>query len=78
MNKPLTMIVKETKKKIVDICNESGLPTVILDFIMREISAEVHSLTERQSLEEEMAYTRMLTETSKKIESVEKDVDSKK
>lgn len=67
MNKPLTMVIKETKKEIANICNQSGLPPVILDLILQGIYSEVHSLSERQTLEEEMAYAKMLAETSDDI-----------
>ena len=56
MNKPLAMVIKETKNKLANVCNESGLPPIILDLIMQGIYSEIHSLAERQSLEEEMAY----------------------
>ncbi len=56
MNKPLTMVIKETKNKLANVCNESGLPPIILDLIMQGIYSEIHSLAERQSLEEEMVY----------------------
>jgi hypothetical protein len=62
MNKPLTMIVKETKSKLANICNESGLPPIILDLIMQGIYSEIHSIAERQSLEEEKSYKKMVEE----------------
>ena len=65
MNKPLTMVIKETQKKIANICNESGLPPSILDLIVQGICSEIHSLAERQTLEDEIAYTKMLKENTK-------------
>lgn len=59
MNKPLTMVIKETKNKLANICNESGLSPVILDLIMQGIYSEIHSLAEKQAAEEEMAYIKM-------------------
>lgn len=56
MNKPLTMTIKETKTKIANICNESGLPPVILDLIIQGIYSEIHYLVEKQTAEEEAAY----------------------
>lgn len=56
MNKPLTMIVKDTKSKLVNACNNSGLPPVILDLIVKEIYSEIHYLAEKQTLEEEKIY----------------------
>lgn len=58
MNKPLTMIIKETKNKLANICNESGLPPAILDLIVQGLYTEIHHIAERQSLEEEIAYAR--------------------
>lgn len=56
MNKPLTMMIKETQTKIAKVCNESGLPPVILDLIIHGVYSEIHSLTEKQTSEEEKAY----------------------
>lgn len=67
MNKPITMVIKETKRKLANICNESGLSPVILDLIMQGIYSEIHSLAEKQTLEEEMVYTKMLEETSENV-----------
>lgn len=66
MNKPLTLMIKETQTKIAKICNESGLPPVILDLIIQRVCSEVHSLAEKQTFEEEMAYTKMLEENKQK------------
>jgi hypothetical protein len=60
MNKPLTMIIKETKLKLASICNESGLSPVILDLIVQGIYSEVHSLAERQAAEDEIVYANMI------------------
>lgn len=75
MNKPISMVIKETKAKIANICNESGLSPIVLDLIIQGIYSEVHSLAERQAMEEEMSYAKMLEETSKKTEVADKIVD---
>ena len=56
MNKPLTMIVKETKFNLAKVCNESNLPPVILDLIVQGLYSEIHTLSEKQALEEEKIY----------------------
>lgn len=66
MNKPLTMVIKETKNKLASVCNESGLHPVILDLIMQGIYFEIHSLAEKQTLEDETVYINMLKENSVK------------
>lgn len=73
MNKPLTMVIKETKTKLANVCNESGLSPIHLDLIMQGLYVEIHSLAERQALEEEIAYTKMLEEESKKTEILNKE-----
>lgn len=55
-NKPISMIIKETKAKIANACNESRLPPVILDLVISEIYSEVRSLAEKQAIEEENSY----------------------
>lgn len=75
MNKPITMVIKETKQKLANICNESGLSPVILDLIMQGIYSEIHSLAERQTFEEEMSYAKMLENASKKTEVADKDTE---
>lgn len=64
MNKPLTMIIKETKTKLANICNESGLPPAILDLIIQGIYSEVHLLAERQASEEEAIYMKTIKDIS--------------
>lgn len=75
MNKPITMVIKETKTKIANICNESGLSPIVLDLIVQGIYSEIHSLAERQTIEEEMSYVKMLEEASKKTEVADKNVE---
>lgn len=69
MNKPLTMAIKETKMKLASVCNESGLPPVILDLIMHGVYSEIHSLAERQSFNEEKSYKEELEKENKQIEN---------
>ena len=74
MNKPITMIIKETKKNLINVCNESGLSPAILDLIVQGLYSEVHSLADKQSIEEEMAYARAIEESLK--ETVPKDSEA--
>ena len=60
MNKPISMIVRDTRTKLIKVCNESELSPVILDLIMQGIYSEIHSLAERQTLEEETNYLKMI------------------
>ena len=60
MNKPIAIAIKETKLKLAKVCNESNLPPVILDLIIQGIYSEVHSLSEKQTSEEEVAYAKII------------------
>lgn len=66
MNKPLTMIIKDTKTKIASVINESGLPPAILDLIMQGIYSEIHYIAEKQAADEETAYLKSLEESATK------------
>lgn len=64
MNKPLGMIIKETESQLIDVCNKSGLSPIILDLIMQTVYSKVHSIAEKQSLEEEKFYVESLKSSS--------------
>lgn len=56
MDKSLAMAIKETKSKLANVCNESGLPIAILDLIVQGVYYEIHSLVEKQVFDEEKSY----------------------
>ena len=60
MNKPFTVIVRDTKMRLAQICNDSGLPPVILDLIIQNIYSEIHSIAERQIADDEKIYIESL------------------
>jgi hypothetical protein len=76
MNKPLTMIVNETKIKLVNICNESGLPPIILDLIVQGVYSDIHYIVEKQAADEEAAYLKSLEEN--KIQNSKGDDNEQK
>jgi hypothetical protein len=81
MNKTLAMAIKDTKIKLANICNESGLSPVILDLVIQGIYSEIHYLAEKQTLEEEANYRDSLTNNDikdKKILNKGDGYDSKK
>ncbi len=47
MEKPLSMMIEETKHKLAQICNESGLHICVLDLVMDGLRSEIHHLAER-------------------------------
>lgn len=73
MNKPITMVINETKRKLANICNESGLSPAVLDLIMQGLYSEIHSLAKRQAMEDEVTYARMLQEAAKGVEPTDEN-----
>lgn len=75
MNKPITIVIKETTNKLANVCNESGLSPAILDLIVQNFYANIHSLANRQAIDEEMSYAKMLEEAAKKTDVADESVD---
>lgn len=68
MKKPTSMIIKETKEKLASVINESGLSPIVLELIIQGFYSEIHILTEKQILEDEVAYRKAI-----ESENVKKD-----
>lgn len=53
MEKSFNKTIKEVQKRIVQICNESGLSPIVLELILENLLSEVHLMVEKQMFEEE-------------------------
>lgn len=42
VEKPITMVIEETKQGLIDVINNSNLHPFILDSIMKELHNEIH------------------------------------
>lgn len=74
MNKPITMVIKETKMNLVKVCNESGLSPVILDLIVQGLYSEIHAISEKQTEKDEQDYMSALAiENMKNIKIVDEN-----
>ena len=60
MNKPISVIIEDTKKSIADTLNKSQLHPYIMDTIMRDLYEEVHSLYIRTAQAENDEYKKSL------------------
>lgn len=69
MNKTLSMIIEETRMKLVDVCSKSGLSLAVLDLIVRGLSDEIHMLADRQLLEEKSNYIKAIKDKDGDISS---------
>ena len=60
MKKPISMIINETKLGLADICNQSGLPTYMLEPILKELYLEAKELAKQQLKQDEAIYNASL------------------
>jgi len=60
MNKPLTILIQETKSNFIKTINNSSLPPCVLELIMQDILNEIHVLSQKQLQEDELAYMNSL------------------
>ena len=67
--KPTSMIIKETKDKLVEILNTSALPPFVLEPIMKDLYTEVVGLSQQQYLQEKTEYEKALKECETTQES---------
>ena len=56
MEKPISMMINETKIGIANICNKSGLPSYILEPILKELYLEIKELSRQQLKQDEAIY----------------------
>ena len=70
MEKPISMILNETKIDLADVCNQSGLPSYMLEPILKELYLEAKELSKQQLKQDEAMYKASLNkqkeETNKK------------
>ena len=53
MEKSFNKTIKEVQKRLVQICNESGLSPIVLELILQNLLSEVRLMIEKQIFEEE-------------------------
>lgn len=56
MNKPISMVVNETRISLLKICNESGLPACILELIVKDLYNDVNHVSENQLNKDKETY----------------------
>ena len=55
-DKPISMLVKETKTNLIQGCNESKLHISVLQLIIKEMYDEISKVAQRVMEEEEVEY----------------------
>lgn len=71
MNKPITLIIEETKTKLADIINTSGLPPFVIEPILSTFLQEAHAASKRQYEIDKLQYEQAI---AKEQEDLDKDV----
>lgn len=68
MEKPITVVVTETKDAIIGILNESNLHPILMEQIMNEIHTEVTNVLNQTVQKEKDEYEKSLEEEEKATE----------
>lgn len=69
MDKPLSLIINETKQNMVAVINNSGLPLPLLEMLMKDIYIDIKTANDMQLKKDIEQYNNSLTEESKKQET---------
>ena len=60
MNKPASVAIKEFSESLESIVNNSGLPPIVLEMVMRGYYLQIKELADRQTRAEEESYRKDL------------------
>lgn len=71
MNKPITLVIEETKTKLADIINTSGLPPFVIEPILSIFLQEAHAASKRQYEIDKLQYEQAI---AKEQEDLDKDI----
>ena len=64
MEKPITMVVDETRQSLIKTINESNLPPFIIEMMLKDIYTEVNQLNINVSTREKEEYLQSLKEST--------------
>lgn len=74
MNKPITLIIQETKTNFYNILNNTPLPPCVLELIVKDMLNEIHVLSKKQLQEDELVYMNGIQE--KEVQTNQESSDS--
>lgn len=67
-NKPISMMINETKLSLIDICNKSNLPPCILEPIVKDLYDDVIRAASVQLKQDEERYLQEQKESTQPTE----------
>lgn len=62
MEKPITLVIQETRNHIVEVANNSNLPIWVISQIMKEIATQAEQLAKQEHDSQVAAYQKSLNE----------------
>ena len=62
MDKPISLVRKETVVKLTKVIEESGLPLLVLEPIIKDLYIQIQQAMVQQTIAEEEEYNKSLTE----------------
>lgn len=71
MNKPISMVINETRISLADICNKSGLPTCVLEPIVKDLYEEIKYISSMQLKQDTEAYNKAKEDAKLQIDKQE-------
>ena len=75
MKKPVTLVIEETKTKLAEIINTSGLPPFVIEPILSTFLQEAHAASKRQYEIDKFQYEQAI---AKEQEDLDKDIEKDK
>lgn len=75
MKKPVTLVLEETKTKLAEIINTSGLPPFVIEPILSTFLQEAHAASKRQYEIDKLQYEQAI---AKEQEDLDKDIEKDK
>lgn len=75
MNKPISMIIDDTKTTLVKICNDSNLPLCILEMIVKDMYNEIQVLSQNQLKNDKALWEQSLVQ--QEIEKAQQETKQK-
>ena len=73
--KPLTLMREDFVQNLVNLCNNSGLPFFMVESILKDFIADVHTASQKQLESDKDKYNQKLLELQSQNTSNEKDSD---
>lgn len=76
MEKPISIIINDTKTELRKVCAESKLPSCILECLVKDLYNEIHALSVQQLNKDQIIYQQSLVNKNKEETGEPKGIGS--